>query len=131
MASGEFLQFLATNSPIGAATSDIVTYILGYGVLGVAAVLFTLRVIVPRSAVEEAKEQARQDLLKEIERLIADKTTERERLIAEKTKAEEQRDAALKIAQEQLVPLLTSFVATSQSLIPLLQEVVRDREGRR
>jgi hypothetical protein len=127
-----WLPYVATAvSPLGTVAGDITTYVLGYGILGVAAVLFTLRVIVPRSAVEEAKEQARQDLLKEIERLIADKNNERERLVTERTRAEEQRDAALKIAQDQLVPLLTSFVATSQSLIPLLQEVVRDREGRR
>jgi hypothetical protein len=97
-------------SPVSAAAGDIVTYILGYGVLGVAAVLFVLRIIVPAKAVDEARTQARADLLKENERLIAE------------------RDSALQAAHD-LVPLLTSFVATSQSLIPLLQDLVRRREG--
>lgn len=108
-------------SPVGTATGDIVTYILGFGPLGIGVVLFALRVIVPAKAADaaaaQARETARTDLLRETERLIA-----------EKERAEEQRDAAMKIAQEQLVPLLTSFVATSQSLIPLLQELVRKRE---
>lgn len=104
-------------SPVGSATGDVVTYILGFGPLGIGVVLYTMRVIVPGKAVEDARQQARTDLLKE-----------NERIIAEKLKAEEQRDAAMKIAQEQLVPLLGSFVATSQSLIPLLQELVRKRE---
>lgn len=106
-------------SPVGAAASDIVTYVLGYGVLGVAVVLFVLRIIVPRSVVDEAREQARRDLVKE-----------NERLIAEKVKAEEQRDEALKVARDQLVPLLLSFTAATNSLLPLLQDVVNTREGR-
>lgn len=57
-----------------------------------------------------------------VDRLLA----ERDRLILEKQRAEEQRDAALSIAQEQIVPLLTTFVTTTQTLIPLLQEIVRD-----
>jgi hypothetical protein len=38
-------------SPISADEGDIITYILGYGVLGVA-VLFVLRIIVPAKAVD-------------------------------------------------------------------------------
>jgi hypothetical protein len=107
-------------TPIGSATSDIVTYILGYGVVGIVALAFAFRFIVPRSALDEAREQARADLVKE-----------NERLIAEKRQAEEQRDEALKVAQTQIVPLLTTFTATTSALIPLLQELVRDREARR
>ena len=100
-------------TPIGQATGDLVSYILGYGVLGVVAIAFAFRYIVPRGAVEAA----RADLIAELERV-------RE----EKAHAEEQRDEALKIAQTQLVPLLASFTATSSALLPLLQEVVRYRE---
>lgn len=112
-----YFSILSENvSPISSAASDITTYILGYGVLGVAAVLFVLRIIVPRSTVDEAVRAAREDLLKE-----------NERLQAEKTHAEEQRDEALNLAQVQLVPLLVSFTAATQSLLPLLQELVRNR----
>lgn len=108
-------------TPVASATGDIVSYILGYGVLGVGAVLLVLRILVPGKTVDEAVERARTDLLKEVDRL-------RE----EKEKAEEQRDEALKFAQIQLVPLLTSFTATTTALLPLLQELVRVREvGRR
>lgn len=101
-------------TPIATATSDLVSYILGYGVLGVVAVAFAFRYIVPKGAVEAA----RADLIAELERV-------RE----EKHHAEEQRDEALKIAQTQIVPLLTSFTATTSALMPLLQELVRYREG--
>jgi uncharacterized membrane protein len=57
-----------------------------------------------------------------VDRLIA----ERDRLIEEKMRAEAQRDAAIAIAQDQIVPLLTTFVATTHTLIPLLQEIVRE-----
>jgi hypothetical protein len=104
--TSSWLWLAGSLSPVSAATGDAVTYILGFGPLGIGVVLFVLRIIVPKSAVDDA----RADLLKENERLIAE------------------RDEALKAAAA-LVPLLTSFVATSQSLIPLLQDLVRKREG--
>ena len=105
-------------SPVGTATSDIVTYILSFGPVGVIALAFAFRFIVPAKAVDEAASRARADLI-----------AERERLIEEKTRAEEQRDDALRIAQTHLVPLLTTFTATTSALLPLLQELVSRREG--
>jgi hypothetical protein len=110
--------YVASVSPVDAATGSVVGYILGFGPIGIIALAFAFRFIVPRSAVDEAKDQARRDLLKE-----------NERLITEKTHAEEQRDDALRIAQEQIVPLLVSFNATVAALLPLLQELVSRREG--
>jgi hypothetical protein len=86
--------------------SEIAPY-LNYGVLGLFVVAIIMGWVWAKPAVD---------------RLIA----ERDRLILEKQRAEEQRDAALSIAQEQIVPLLTTFVTTTQTLIPLLQEIVRD-----
>ncbi len=80
---------------------------LNYGVLGVLVLAIFFGWVWPRPSVE---------------RLIA----ERDRLITEKAKAEEQRDAAIAIAQEKLIPLLTTFVTTTETLIPLLQEIVRE-----
>jgi hypothetical protein len=116
-----FTQGPGTNlTPADSFASSITGYVLNFGILGVAAVLFVLRIIVPRSAVKEARAEARADLEKELERVLA-----------EKARAEEQRDEALKVAQTQLVPLLTSFTATTVALIPLLQEIVNRRENRR
>jgi hypothetical protein len=106
-------------SPVGSVASDITTYILGFGPLGIGVVLYTLRVIVPGKAVEEAREQARADLVEE-----------NRRLIAEKTEAERQRDDAREFATQQLVPLLGQFTAATSSLLPILQELIRDREQR-
>lgn len=105
-------------TPVDAATGSIVTYILNFGVLGVAAVALAFGWLVPKSTVTRARAEARADLEKE-----------NARLIAEKEKAEEQRDEALRVAQTELVPLLSSFTATTGALIPLLQEVVRNQEG--
>lgn len=104
-------------SPVDAATGSIVGYILGFGPIGIIALAFAFRFIVPRSAVDEAKDQARADLVKE-----------NERLIKEKLHAEEQRDDALRVANDQIVPLLISFNATVSALLPLLQELVSHRE---
>lgn len=65
-------------------------------------------------------------LLQERDAQIAALTAERDRLIEEKRAVEEQRDAAISIAQERIVPLLTTFLATTQTLTPLLQEIVRE-----
>ena len=107
-------------SPVSSAASDIVTYILGFGPLGVGVVLYTLRVIVPGKAVDEARAQARADLMEE-----------NKRLIAEKAEAERQRDDAREFAVSQLVPLLGQFTAATASLLPILQELIRDREQSR
>lgn len=96
---------------------------LNYGVLGLAFLGILLGWIWAKPSVERVL--AEKDA--SIERLQA----ERDRLIAEKTRAEEQRDAAIAIAQDRIVPLLTSFVSTTQTLIPLLQEVVRESDDRR
>ena len=110
--------FAASVNPVDSATGSVVGYILGFGPIGIIALAFAFRFIVPRSAVDEAKEQARRDLVEE-----------NKRLIAEKTHAEESRDDALRIAQTQIVPLLVSFNATVAALLPLLQELVSRREG--
>lgn len=115
-----FPALVTSVSPVSSVAGDITTYILGFGPLGVGVVLYTLRVIVPGKAVDEAREQARADLLKETERLIT-----------EKAEAERQRDEARKFATEQLVPLLGQFTAATSSLLPILQELIREREDRR
>ena len=110
--------FAASVTPIDSATGSIVGYVLGFGPIGIIALAFAFRFIVPRSAVDEAKEQARRDLVEE-----------NKRLITEKTHAEEQRDDALRVARDQFVPLLVQFNATVAALLPLLQEMVSRREG--
>ena len=107
-----------TETPVGTATTDLVTYITSFGVLGLVALAFFARRIVPASMVKEAREEARADIKAELDRTIA-----------EKHAAEEQRDEALRIAQSQLVPLLIQFTSATQSLLPLLQELVSRREG--
>jgi hypothetical protein len=117
------VPFLADGTP--QQGSDVVSVatqtILGYGVLGVLALALAWITwkgsFVPQRRVDDLLAAARADLLRELESVHV-----------ELGKTQEQRDAAMKMATEQLVPLLTSFVATSQSLIPLLQELVRNRE---
>jgi hypothetical protein len=106
-------------SPLGAASGDIVTYILGYGVVGVGAVLFALGYIVPKPVKDSAVAAARADVV-----------AENERLRTALARAEEQRDDALRVARDTVVPLLTTFNATVASLLPILQDVVREQEDR-
>lgn len=113
--------FLGTGvTPLSSVTGDAISYLLSFGPLGIGVVLFGLGYIVPKAAMTSAIMAARVDLLEE-----------NERLRTEKAHAEEQRDEALQFAQTQLVPLLTSFTATTAALLPLLQEAVRAREDRR
>jgi hypothetical protein len=49
---------------------------------------------------------------------------------ADKEKAQEERDAALKVVQDRVIPLLENFNAVTGGLIPLLQGLVlRMQEG--
>jgi hypothetical protein len=109
----------------GTGSADVVTaavqQILGYGVLGAVALALAWIVykgaFVPQKRSDEQVTAARADLLRENEQLRADKI-----------RAEEQRDEALKIARDQVVPLLTTFNATVASLLPILQELARYRD---
>lgn len=115
-------------TPGGEVTGNVVSYIVGYGPLGIVALALAYvlykGLLVPSKAAAKA-------LAESVALARADLVRENERLIAEKTKAEEQRDEALKIAQTQLVPLLASFTATVSALLPLLQDLVREREARK
>lgn len=88
--------------------SDLAPY-LNYGVLGVVVLGIFLGWIWPKPAVEKIIQ-------------------ERDRLIEQVNKLETERDAAVKIAQDQIIPLLTTFVQTTNILIPLLQDMVRETE---
>lgn len=69
-------------------------------------------------------------VLKTKDAQIADLKAQLERENAEKAQIAQQRDEAVQLAQEKLVPMLGSFTATTTSLIPLLQDLVRYREAR-
>lgn len=96
---------------------------LNYGVLGLLVLAIFFGWVWARPSVDRVL--ATKD--ETIERLLA----ERDRLIEEKRRAEEQRDAALAIAQDKIVPLLGSFVSATSTLIPLLQETVRETSDER
>ncbi len=109
-------------TPVDQATGSIVSYVLGYGVLGVVALAFAFGWLKSGRTSERDRATARAEARADLEAELA-------RTIARAERAEEQRDEALRMAQTQLVPLLSSFTSTTGALIPLLQEVVRAQEG--
>lgn len=118
----------AAVTPVDAAGGSVVGYVLGFGPLGIIALALAWLIfkgwrLVPPNADAANKETVRLEAR-------ADLLDERARVLAEKTRIEAERDEALKIAQTQIVPLLSTFTATTGALIPLLQEVVRNQEGR-
>ncbi len=68
-------------------------------------------------AVADAVASARADLLKELQRVLAEKA-ETERELA----------GSRRFATDQLIPLLGNFTAATGSLLPVLQELIHDRE---
>jgi hypothetical protein len=54
--------------------------------------------------------------------------SDRDREIAGRQAAEKQLAETQQVTNEKIVPLLTTFVTTTQALIPLLQEQVRQRQ---
>lgn len=107
-------------TPIDTATTSVVSYILGYGVLGIVALALAFRFLVPGKALEKAREEARADLLKELERTVA-----------RAEKAEEQRDEYGRLFTDKVIPLMAAFTQATNALLPLLQTLVRYREDDR
>jgi hypothetical protein len=122
------------STPIGSASGDLVSYILGYGVLGIGVLAIMFRLLVPYWVMKESRDQAEaryQEAKTFWENQMRDARADWEaqlgRVLQEKQHAMDQRDAAMSLAQDRIVPLLTSFVAVSESLIPFMQSQVRDR----
>jgi len=119
-------------SPLTSASGDIVSYIVSYGPLGIIAlalawVLYKGWQVVSPARLAAIRDDARADLV-----------AENKRLIDEKHAAEQVRDEALRMANDQIVPVLASFNATMSALLPVLQDLVargetratRSRQGR-
>lgn len=120
------ITHLAANvTPVDQATGSLVSYLLGFGPIGIIVLAFAFRFIVPRSAVEDARKESRGDLIDQIARL----ERQAEQLQREKKGAETAAAEQMKFAQVQLVPLLINFTTATSALIPLLQELVRHQEG--
>ena len=125
-------HFLSVATPTGVTPLDnagnsVIGYLLSFGPLGIFALAMAWlsfkgwRLMSPKDAARarrEAREEGRADLI-----------AERDRVLEEKHKAESERDEALRTARTELVPLLQSFVATTSTLVPLLQEIVLHREA--
>lgn len=114
-------------TPLDSAASSITGYILSYGLPGIlvltlAWLLFKGWRLVPSGYEAKIRAVARDEAR-------ADLTAERDRVIAEKAQAEEQRDEAQAIARDKLVPVLISFTATTQALLPLLQNLAGRQGG--
>jgi hypothetical protein len=128
----QWLSFVAQGAPgsatpIDQATASLVSYVVSFGVLGVFALLAGWLLLRGWRLVSPAELAAIRKAAREESR--ADLIAERDRILAEKQQAEDQRDEAMQVATSQLVPLLISFTATTQALLPLLQSLVS--QGRR
>lgn len=104
-------------TPADTASSSLTTYFLGYGPLGIAVLAMAWlsykgwRLVSP-SREAAIRKSAREDLV-----------SERDRLIAENRLIRRQLDDAMRIARDQLMPLLVNFTAATQSLLPILQSL--------
>jgi hypothetical protein len=112
-------------TPVGTATTDLTDYVLSYGILGIFVVVGAILLyrgwqIMSPARLTEVRDEARADLLKE-----------NERLLAERTALEAQLAEARTFERDQLVPLLGNFTAATSSLLPVLQERLRDQEDHR
>lgn len=74
------------------------TQLLNYGVLGILVLALLFGFVWAKPAVEDLK--------------------------ASKAKAEQQRDEAVKLWQDNVIPLLQDFNEATKSLIPILQQLV-------
>ena len=92
--------------------------------LGIVALALALRFLVPKGAVDDARNEARTDLLAQVDRL--EKDNERLRQDKRRSSTSATRRSS---SPSQLVPLLINFTSATLALIPLFQELVRHREA--
>lgn len=113
-----WLHYLAVAvTPADSVAGDLTSYILNFGVLGVVAIALAFRLLIPAKALDKERDLARADLIEE-----------NRRLLARAEKAEEQLAEAQKLATETTIPLIGQFTAATASLLPILQELIRDRD---
>jgi hypothetical protein len=136
---------LGTDAP---SPTDPLQLLVAYGPLGIMlAVVVTLlikglifskpQVDAMRSDWAIAVKQMTDDCAATLAQVRAD-GAQRERLLREDLqRVEQQREDALEVVQDRVLPLLASFTATTQALLPLLQaaipmlqERVDERHGR-
>lgn len=104
---------------------------LNYGVLGLIVLGAITGMIWFKPTVDRML-TSKDEVLAAKDEAIARLVEERDRLITERNEAEDQAAEAISIAQDKLVPLLVTFTSITQTLIPLLQEIVREeRDDRR
>ena len=121
------LLILATSpgpelTPIGSASTDVLTYWLSFGAIAVIGGALFWLFIWPGKLLKRLIAEARADLLEQVQQQQA--RAERAEARAEKAegKNEDLRD--------RLVQLVAEFTATTDALLPVLQSVVRYQEYR-
>lgn len=121
-------------NPADQVSGDLTSYVLSYGILGVAAVVLSWlaykgwRLMSPAREAEIRKavrDEARADLVTQVERF----ERQHEQDQRDKREVGQQRDEALKYIQANLVPLLVNFTNATTALLPILQQVVQHQEG--
>lgn len=100
---------------LGADTSDPIITFLNLGVTGAIVVAAISGLLWFKPAVTKMVEDHAESL-----KLMRE----------DKLKAEAQRDEAIETLQTQIIPLLTNFTQTIQTLMPLLQDLVQQRARR-
>lgn len=118
-------------TPVDSAAASVVGYVLSYGPVGICALalawlMFRGWRLVPQDFEARVRAEARGEARAEAR---ADLVAERDRVLAEKHQAEAERAEALTVARDQLMPLLVSFTAATQALLPLLQNLVGRQGG--
>lgn len=118
----------AAVSPLDAAQGDIVSYVLGFGPLGVIALALgwvLYRGTFTRTSAHDAEvRQLREDHAAETARREAAHATEIAALRADRQKSDDARDAAVKMITDTMFPLVSAFNTSIGSLMPILQRLV-------
>jgi 1-deoxy-D-xylulose 5-phosphate reductoisomerase len=83
---------------------DVLAPILNYGILGVVVVALFTGLLWTKPSVDKLQQ-------------------DKERALADKEKAEAQRDAMAAVLQDKLLPVISEFIATTRTLLPVLQQL--------
>jgi hypothetical protein len=106
-------------NPVDFTTSTFIGYITSLGLAGIGLLVMFWLYIFPGKLTKQARDDARADLLEE-----------NARLREQNARLAEQRDDALTVLRDQVAPILIQFNSTMATLLPVMQDVVRNQERR-
>jgi hypothetical protein len=111
-------------------STDLISYLLNYGVLGIVAVLFVTRMIVPKKALDDVRQEAAATARAEEEasrQVLAQREQRITQLREQLARVDSDYRDVLRRYQEEMVPALVRATDLTKEATSLMRELITQR----